>query len=97
MAHKRKPLPNQASGYVYCVSSEHMEFVKVGYWKSGSSQLLKRYKTYYPDPVLTLKKVEDCQAYERQVLLRFKEHIVSGELIAKSQWAGILAFIDEAK
>lgn len=74
-----------------------MDFVKVGYWKSGVDQLTKRYKTYYPDPTITTKEVIDCRASERLILNHFHEYIISGELIEKSQWANIIAFIEETK
>jgi hypothetical protein len=35
------------NGYVYCVSSDNINYVKIGYWKGQINALKSRYKMYY--------------------------------------------------
>lgn len=91
----QRKLPKQASGYVYCVTSEFVNHVKVGYWKADINNLYRRYNTYYHNPIFTTNKVEDCRSAEAVILSHFQAHILSGELVEKPQWESIIKFIGE--
>lgn len=75
-----------ARGYVYAVTSDVLNAVKIGMWTGSSHNLKSRYQTPYgPSLQIWCVVVNDCVAAEVQLHKQFKEFNKGGELFDKSE------------
>jgi hypothetical protein len=81
--------PNQDTiisnvGYVYCVTADTVNHVKIGFWTGKSKSLKSRYATYYGCNATIFKvKTMNARKLEKICHLAFKQHNISNELFDK--------------
>lgn len=72
-------------GYVYAVTSDVLDAVKIGMWSGSLDNLRARYLTPY-GPTVTMASafVEDCVRAEAALHKKFLQHNLGGELFHKA-------------
>lgn len=72
-------------GYVYAVTSDVLDAVKIGMWSGSLDNLRARYLTPY-GPSLSMETafVEDCVWAEAALHNKFRQHSLGGELFQKT-------------
>jgi hypothetical protein len=86
---------NNRYGYVYCVTSEIINGIKIGYWYGNIQSLESRYRMYYGKNINIFyyrsKQVEDI---EKIVLDKFSEKRIYGELFCKNSFDDYKKYIE---
>lgn len=86
-----------ASGYVYAVTSELLNAVKIGMWRGSIDGLKSRYRTPYgPGLEVYTVFVGDCAACEHKLHRQFDRHNLGGELFAKEHLDDYVAEMEAA-
>ena len=86
---------NNKIGYVYLVTSNILDAVKIGMWRSNISSLYKRYITCYGSDIkidycLTL----DARKSEKLIHNNFEQYNITNELFNKQYYNDYLNFIN---
>jgi hypothetical protein len=85
-------------GYVYCVTAETINHVKIGFWKGSKKTLAKRYGTYYGNDLnLFCCKTSDARHLEKLCHFNFKKYNISNELFIKEHLEEYKTFISKNK
>lgn len=80
-------IPKSVAGYVYAVTSPHLQAVKVGKWLGTSTSLRQRYVTTYgPELEVCCSWVSDCAEVENTMHCVLNPFARGGELFAKTAW-----------
>ncbi len=88
---KQKP----AQGYLYCLSGDGMNIMKIGHWRGTINSLEARYQTYYGKSLrIHTRQMLDCRSAEQKALLHFGKSTFGGEIYPISQWIEVIQFID---
>lgn len=73
-----------SAGYIYAVTSDVLNAVKIGMWRGSIDNLRARYLTPYgPSVEFSTAIVEDCVVAEASLHNQFKQHSLGGELFDK--------------
>ena len=71
-------------GYVYCITSELINHVKIGFWKGNIEGLRSRYVTYYGSNLeIYYIKSNNARELEQKCFKQFKNYNVTNELFSK--------------
>ena len=71
-------------GYIYIVTSELLNFVKIGMWRSSISSLYSRYITYYGNNInIDYFYVNNIRKIEHTIHKHFENYRISNELFDK--------------
>lgn len=74
------------NGYIYAVTSDILNAVKIGMWTGSLHNLKSRYLTPYgPSLQICCVAVDDCVQTEAELHKQFKEFNMGGELFDKDQ------------
>jgi len=85
-------------GYAYCVTSDLVNAVKIGFWTGTLETLRGRYVTLYGNS-LTIFTVYTTNAYEleQQCHKKFARNRISNELFDKEYWNSYTNYLEENK
>jgi hypothetical protein len=71
-------------GYIYIVTSELLNFVKIGMWRNNISSLYSRYITYYGNNInIDYFYVNNVRKIEHTIHKHFENYRISNELFDK--------------
>jgi hypothetical protein len=85
---------NTKEGYVYCITSDFINFVKIGYCTTSINLLRLRYVTYYTKHIrLFYVKTINPRLLEKKCHQEFKTLKISNELFAKTHWNDYVEFL----
>jgi hypothetical protein len=91
---KNKKLSEQ--GYVYCIDSPSINYIKIGFWRGTKSTLRSRYVTYYGNDVsVYVFKSQNARNLEKKCHNAFKKYQYSNELFLKEHLPEYLDFLTE--
>lgn len=100
----RKRRRHSNRGYVYAVTSDVLNAVKIGMWTGSLQNLRNRYLTPYgPSLQIWCVIVDDCMAAEMQLHKQFESHNIGGELFDKDEMGRyqqalcLMGFVDSIK
>ena len=80
-------IPIPKAGYVYAVTSPHLQAVKIGKWVGTSTSLRQRYVTSYgPELEVCCSWVGDCAELENTLHCVLNSFALGGELFDKTAW-----------
>jgi hypothetical protein len=85
-------------GYVYCITSNICDGIKIGYWKGSINNLIKRYKTYYGNNLdIFYIKTMNPREIEQECFNNFKKYKLSNELYKKKYIEKYKTFLNDNK
>ena len=81
-------------GYVYCITSNTIDFVKIGFWKGTIDGLRSRYITYYGNDI-EIYKVKSMypNKLEQKCHKKFDEYKITNELFNKKYLNNYISFL----
>ena len=85
-------------GYVYCVTSILIHYLKIGKWCGTIKGLYARYKTYYGKDI-TIQYVSTKNAFklERECHKHFENYKITNELYEKEHYEEYIQFLENNK
>ena len=85
-------------GYVYCVTANMIDFIKMGCWRSTLGALRARYITYYgADLVMHCVETNNARKLESMCHREFNKYRITNELFKKEHLAEYLAYMNANK
>jgi hypothetical protein len=85
-------------GYTYCITSPHINTVKIGMWRGNILDLYSRYKTYYGNELdLYYVKTKDAYLLEQECHTYFNLYKISNELFKKDYLENYISFLEANK
>ena len=83
-------------GYVYIISSDILNFVKIGMWRSSIEGLYSRYITYYGKNIeVDYFLTKNAFFLEKQIHKNFKEYNITNELFEKVYYNEYVNYIKD--
>ena len=83
------------NGYIYIVTSELLNFVKIGMWRGNISSLYSRYITYYGNNInIDYYYVNNVRKIEYNIHKNFQEFRISNELFDKKYYNDYKQYIN---
>ena len=94
----KKAITKSYNGYVYLITSNIIDYVKIGYWTGSIDGLLKRYNTYYGNKIdLFYVITKNAFQLEQKCHKYFIEYKLSNELFKKSNIENYKIFLLDNK
>jgi len=83
------------NGYIYIVTSELLNFVKIGMWRNSISSLYSRYITYYGNNInIQYFYVNNVRNVEYNTHKYFKNYNISNELFDKKYYDDYIKYLN---
>ena len=83
------------NGYIYIVTSELLNFVKIGMWRNSISSLYSRYITYYGNNInIEYFYVNNVRNVEYNTHKYFKNYNISNELFDKKYYDDYIKYLN---
>jgi hypothetical protein len=90
----KKAITKSYNGYVYLITSNIINYVKIGYWTGSIDGLLKRYNTYYGNKMdLFYVITKNAFQLEQKCHKYFSEYKICNELFDKSYIENYKAYL----
>jgi hypothetical protein len=86
------------NGYVYCITSSMINYVKIGYWRGNITSLEQRYKTYYGNNLeVFYVYTENAFELEQKCHKYFDKYKLCNELFNKQYNNNYKTYLEENK
>lgn len=84
---------DQKEGYVYFVTSDLLNAIKIGMWRSNINSLYKRYKTVYGNDItIEYFYTENARKLEKIIHTKFDSNKITNELFSKNEYYNYILF-----